>query len=124
MDTVTLEQLIAQMERAGWRLSALSHINNHNVYSCILERKKPSNDGFGVYASSDLKATAVEAVADAWANARKPLSEINNPARKFVKGGPVAPAKAPEPSIENSPLAAKLEAALTAWYWAIEPEEF
>lgn len=114
MDSVTLEQIIEQIERGGWRISNLSHINKPNVYSCILERKKPSNDGFGVYASSDLKPTAREAVEDAWANARKPLSELNNPARKFVKGGSVSLA-------DNSPMASKLEKALRAWYWALVP---
>jgi hypothetical protein len=120
MEPVTIESIIAQIERAGWRLSSLSHINSHNVYSCILERKKPSKDGFGVYASSDLKPTACEAVEDAWVNARKPLSEINNPARKFVKGAPAQP-KAPESLVENSPAAAKLEKVLRAWYWALVP---
>lgn len=75
MVTETIEQMIALMERKGWRLSNLSQIGQHG-YSCILERKKIGDDGFGVYAanSGKLSQSAREAVADAWANAQQPVN--------------------------------------------------
>lgn len=89
MATATIEQMIEAMERRGWRLSCLSHINGYNAFSCILERKKLGDDGFGVFAANNgkLSPTAREAVAEAWANAQKPL---DNP-RVFRKAGAMPP---------------------------------
>lgn len=89
MATATIEEMIEAMERRGWRLSCLSHINGYNAFSCILERKKLGDDGFGVYAanSGKLSPTAREAVAEAWANAQKPLDN----SRVFRKAGATPP---------------------------------
>lgn len=76
----TMEQVIAELERKGWRLSNLSHLRANGQWSAILERRKAGSDGFGVYASgiADDPATALRA---AWEQAQKPLEQTPTRAR-------------------------------------------
>lgn len=90
----TMEQLIEDAERRGWRVSNLSHIRGPNRYSCILERKKVGEDGFPVYASSDLVSTPKEALRAAWSNAQRPVDNPRVGARR-------AAASKPSPSPET-----------------------
>ena len=66
MATATMEQTIAALERAGWRLQNLSHAGAAGKWSCILEQRKLGRDGYGVFASSPLSETPAEALDAAW----------------------------------------------------------
>lgn len=85
METETMEQIIAAAEKRGWRMSNLSCVAAVKSYSCILERKKVGEDGFPVYASSELSPTPREALLSAWANAQQPIGNPRVDARRSGK---------------------------------------
>jgi hypothetical protein len=58
----TMEEILQEVEKKGWVLSNLSCCGANFQYSCILERGKKDNNGFGVFAASDLCATPKEAL--------------------------------------------------------------
>lgn len=64
----TIEEMIRQADRKGWRLQNLSHIRNDALWSCIFERKKDEPDGRRRFAVSKLSYTATAAVESALAN--------------------------------------------------------
>lgn len=67
----TMEDILEDVERQGWMLSNLSCCGAAYEYSCILERVKKDNNGFGVFAASRLCATPKEALLTAWAEAQQ-----------------------------------------------------
>jgi hypothetical protein len=67
----TMEEVLQEVEKKGWVLSHLSCCGANFQYSCILERTKKDNNGFGIFAASDLCATPKEALCTAWAEAQR-----------------------------------------------------
>jgi hypothetical protein len=58
----TMEDILQDVEKKGWILSNLSCCGAAYEYSCILERGKKDDNGFGVFATSALCATPKEAL--------------------------------------------------------------
>ena len=69
--TATMETVIVEIEKKGWRISNLSCCGASFRYSCILERRTKDKNGFDVFASSDLQVTPKEALLTAWAAAQR-----------------------------------------------------
>jgi hypothetical protein len=67
----TMEDILQDVEKKGWVLSNLSCCGAAYEYSCILERGKKDDSGFGVFATSALCATPKEALLAAWAEAQR-----------------------------------------------------
>jgi hypothetical protein len=66
-----MEDILQDVEKKGWILSNLSCCGAAYEYSCILERGKKDDNGFGVFATSALCATPKEALLAAWAEAQR-----------------------------------------------------
>lgn len=92
----TMEQIIEDAEKRGWRVSSLSHVGSAHQYSCILERKKVGSDGFPVYALGDLSADPKAALFSAWGHAQTPIGNPRVDARRTSD---------PPPATIASPLA-------------------
>jgi hypothetical protein len=67
----TMEEILQEVEKKGWVLSHLSCCGANFQYSCILERMKKDNNGFGVFAASGLCATPKESLSTAWTEAQR-----------------------------------------------------
>lgn len=102
MATATMEQTLAALERAGWRLQNLSHIFSGDRWSCILERRKLARDGTAVFASA-LCPTPGEALQAAWDAARclEPASQVPSAVLPRLKQAMAAAKAALTPASER-----------------------
>ena len=67
--TLTMEQIIREVDVAGWRFMCLHHIRNDNLWSCIFERREKDSRGLPVHASA-MDLTAMEAMQGAMSRVR------------------------------------------------------
>lgn len=102
---LTMEQIIREVDSAGWRFMCLHHIRGDNLWSCIFERRARDSRGLPVHASA-MDLTAMEAMLGALSRVRQ-LDAAGPPPMRTARGVPPDD-KRPMPPAERVRLEAYL----------------